>query len=97
MARSSRSRTSGAADSAPASAIDTPSQATRTEYATKTEPISTDFMAPPQGPGAPRRFRLDGAPRGGARLNMAMRALLDPAARTSATRVYSGQSRGWNR
>jgi hypothetical protein len=54
---------------------------------------TTMTMAPPQGPGAPRRFRNEGSRRVDARLNCALRVLLDPGARTRPTRGYSGQSR----
>jgi hypothetical protein len=78
--------------------------ATRGELATgqaglpKAAPATgpTMTMAPPQGPGAPRRFRNDGSPRMEARLNCALRVLLDPGARTRPTRGYSGQSRNGN-
>jgi hypothetical protein len=74
-----------------------PHEFTRTALATKTEPVASGFMSPPQGNGAPRRLRIDGAPRGEVRLNAAMKVLLDPVARGSASRVYSGQARNWSR
>jgi hypothetical protein len=79
-------------------ATDTRTQAmTRTASATRTQPVASLFMVPPQGPGAPRRLRVDGSPRGEVRLNTAMKALLDPVTRMSPSRVYSGQARNWNR
>jgi hypothetical protein len=69
----------------------------RTALATKTEPVAPGYVTPPQGGGAPRRLRIDGAPRGEVRLNAAMKVLLDPVARASPSRVYSGQARTWNR
>jgi hypothetical protein len=54
-------------------------------------------MAPPQGPGAPQQLRHDGSPHSEARLNAAMKILLDPAARALPSKVYSGQARNWTR
>jgi hypothetical protein len=71
--------------------------ASRPEIATYTAPTSSSYVVPPQGPGAPTRLRHDGAPASEERLNTAMKALLDPAARTSSSRVYSGQARNWHR
>jgi hypothetical protein len=68
----------------------------RAAAATGTTTAPTFFMAPPQGPGAPRRFRIEGSPKMGARLNCALRVLLDPVARTRPTRAYSGQKRNGN-
>jgi hypothetical protein len=55
------------------------------------------YLLPPQGPGIPRRPFLTGAPANEQRFNVAMRVLNDPIARISASRVYSGQARSWNR
>jgi len=71
--------------------------ASRSAIATHTAPTSSSYMLPPQGPGAPTRLRYDGAPPSEERLNTAMKALLDPVARTSSSRVYSGQARNWYR
>ncbi len=71
--------------------------ASRPEIATYTAPTSSSYVVPPQGPGAPTRLRYDGAPPSEERLNTAMKALLDPVARTSSSRVYSGQARNWHR
>lgn len=71
--------------------------AARPEIATDTAQASPSYMTPPQGPGAPARLRYDGAPQSEERLNSAMKALLDPVARTSSSRVYSGQARNWHR
>jgi hypothetical protein len=77
--------------------IKRPAGAARPEIATVTTPTSSSYMVPPQGPGAPTQLRHDGAPPSEERLNTAMKALLDPAARTSPSRVYSGQARNWHR
>jgi hypothetical protein len=71
--------------------------AARPEIATNTAQASSSYIIPPQGPGAPTRLRYDGAPPSEERLNTAMKALLDPVARTSSSRVYSGQARNWHR
>jgi hypothetical protein len=71
--------------------------ASRPEIATYTAQTSSTYTIPPQGPGAPTRLRYDGAPASEERLNTAMKALLDPVARTSSSRVYSGQARNWRR
>jgi len=71
--------------------------ASRPEIATYTAQASSTYTIPPQGPGAPTRLRYDGAPASEERLNTAMKALLDPVARTSSSRVYSGQARNWRR
>jgi hypothetical protein len=71
--------------------------ASRPEIATYTTQTPSSYTLPPQGPGAPTRLRYDGAPASEERLNTAMKALLDPAARTSSSRVYSGQARNWHR
>jgi hypothetical protein len=71
--------------------------ATRVEIATKAAAAPPPFMAPPQGAGAPRRFFIEGGPMAATRPNAALKVLLDPIARTSATRVYSGQARNWTR
>jgi len=71
--------------------------AARPEIATNTAQASSSYIIPPQGPGAPTRLRYDGAPPSEERLNTAMKALLDPVARTSSSRVYSGQARHWHR
>jgi hypothetical protein len=76
----------------PAAAAARPAIATRMAADT-----STQYQAPPQGPGASMRMRHDGSPHAEARLNAAMKALLDPAARTLPSRVYSGQARNWGR
>jgi len=68
----------------------------RAAMATGTATVPTYFMAPPQGAGAPRGFRSEGSPMTEARLNCALRVLLDPIARTRSTRGYSGQSRNGN-
>src|SRR5258705_1861937 len=86
----------------PPQAADRPVQlqavdASRPEIATYTAPTSSSYVVPPQGPGAPTRLRYDGAPPSEERLNTAMKALLDPVARTSSSRVYSGQARNWYR
>jgi hypothetical protein len=78
--------------SRPAAAAARPSIAT-----TMSEGTSTQYQAPPQGPGAPARLRHDGSPHSEARLNAAMKVLLDPASRSQASRVYSGQTRNWRR
>jgi hypothetical protein len=71
--------------------------ASRPAIATHTTQTSSSYTLPPQGPGAPTRLRYDGAPASEERLNTAMKALLDPVARTSSSRVYSGQARNWHR
>jgi hypothetical protein len=71
--------------------------ASRPEIATHTTQTSSSYTIPPQGPGAPTRLRYDGGPASEERLNTAMKALLDPVARTSSSRVYSGQARNWRR
>lgn len=76
---------------------DAQARATLAELMTGTPTPSPTSLAPPQGPGAPRRLRIEGAPAGQERLNAAMKVLLDPIARTRASRVYSGQARDWNR
>jgi hypothetical protein len=65
--------------------------------AASTESAVTSFFLPPQGGGAPRRPISTGSPASEARLNVAMRILRDPVARTSFSRVYSGQARNWHR
>lgn len=52
---------------------------------------------PPQGEGVPQRPYLLGAQSGYQRLNVAMRVLSDPVARTSFSHPYSGQARSWRR
>jgi hypothetical protein len=52
---------------------------------------------PPQSEGAPRRLFTIGSPMAEERLNVAVRILRDPVARTSFTKVYSGQARNWRR
>lgn len=52
---------------------------------------------PPQGQGVPQRPYLLGAQPGYQRLNVAMQVLGDPVARTSFSRVYSGQPGDWRR
>ncbi|UPK04546.1 hypothetical protein [Bradyrhizobium sp. 170] len=74
-----------------------PVDASRPEIATYTAQTSSTYTIPPQGPGAPTRLRYDGGPASEERLNTAMKALLDPVARTSSSRVYSGQARNWRR
>jgi hypothetical protein len=54
-------------------------------------------LMPPQGAGAPRRLYSTGSPTGHERLNVAMKVLRDPVARSSFSRVYSGQARSWHR
>ena len=71
--------------------------AARPKIATAINQTSSSYMSPPQGAGAPTRLRHDGAPPSEERLNTAMKVLLDPAARTSSSRVYSGQARNWQR
>lgn len=71
--------------------------AARPKIATAVTKTSSSYMAPPQGAGAPTQLRHDGAPPSEERLNTAMKVLLDPAARTSFSRVYSGQARNWQR
>jgi len=71
--------------------------AARPKIATAVAQTSSSYTAPPQGAGAPTRLRHDGAPPSEQRLNTAMKVLLDPAARTSSSRVYSGQARNWQR
>jgi hypothetical protein len=71
--------------------------AARPAIATVTTKTSPAYVIPPQGPGAPTRLQHDGAPPSEERLNTAMKALLDPAARTRFSRVYSGQARNWQR
>lgn len=55
------------------------------------------FLKPPQGDGIPRRPFATGGPARAERLNVAMKVLRDPVARTSFSRVYSGQARNWSR
>jgi hypothetical protein len=69
----------------------------RTELATEVPKAAPSYLAPPQGPGAPVRLRYDGSPQSVERLNAAMKALLDPTARTRPSRIYSGQARNWGR
>ncbi|MGY3441971.1 MULTISPECIES: hypothetical protein [unclassified Bradyrhizobium] len=70
----------------------------RPKIATTPAPPTTQaYMAPPQGPGAPQQMRHDGSPRSEARLNTAMKILLDPTARALPSKVYSGQARNWTR
>jgi hypothetical protein len=69
----------------------------RTELATTAPKAASSYMAPPQGPDAPTRLRYDGSPQSAARLNVAMKTLLDPEARTRPSKVYSGQARNWSR
>ncbi|WP_143201996.1 hypothetical protein [Bradyrhizobium sp. NAS96.2] len=64
---------------------------------TPAPPTTPAYMAPPQGPGAPQQMRHDGSPHAEARLNTAMKILLDPTARTLSSKVYSGQARNWTR
>ena len=71
--------------------------AARPKIATAVTETSSSYMAPPQGAGAPTQLRHDGAPPSEQRLNTAMKVLLDPAARASSSRVYSGQARNWQR
>ena len=52
---------------------------------------------PPQGRGLTPRPYLVGAPPGREKPNIAMQVLRDPVARTSSSRVYSGQARDWRR
>ena len=52
---------------------------------------------PPQGRGLPPRPYLVGAYPGHQQPNIAMQVLRDPVARTSSSRVYSGQARDWRR
>jgi hypothetical protein len=52
---------------------------------------------PPQGRGLPQRPNIMGAQPGYERLNIAMQVRRDPVARTSFSRVYSGQARDWRR
>jgi hypothetical protein len=108
MAKSSR-KSGGGEAAAPPPAADAPRPAERTvrmqavaasrpEVATVATPTATStYMIPPQGPGAPTRLRIEGSPHSEARLNTAMKVLLDPAARESSSRVYSGQARNWRR
>jgi hypothetical protein len=109
MARSSRRTGAGAGEGAMApqaadgpQAADSPAKtrpvaATRTKLSTQTAKAAPSYMAPPQGGGAPTRLRYDGAPQSVERLNVTMKILLDPAARTRPGRVYSGQARNWSR
>jgi hypothetical protein len=107
MAKSSKKTGGGEATAPPPAADDPPAAdspatmqaaaAARPEIATEANKAASSYMAPPQGPGAPARLRYDGSPHAEARLNTAMKALLDPAARTSWSRVYSGQTRNWGR
>ncbi len=60
-------------------------------------PLPSPFALPPQGEGAPRRPFSTGSPSSEERLNVAVRVLRDPVARTSFSRPYSGQSRSWGR
>ena len=64
---------------------------------TPAPPTTSSYMAPPQGPGAPQQMRHDGSPHSEARLNTAMKILLDPTARAMPSKVYSGQARNWTR
>ena len=52
---------------------------------------------PPQGEGAPMRRTTTGSPATVERLNVAMKVLLDPLARNSRSKNYSGQRRSWGR
>ena len=52
---------------------------------------------PPQGQGLPPRPYLVGAQPDHRQPNIAMQVLRDPVARTSSSRVYSGQARNWRR
>jgi hypothetical protein len=56
-----------------------------------------ESLMPPQHEGAARRLFSTGSPASQQRLNVAMRVLQDPVARSSFTRVYSGQARNWSR
>ncbi|HWB51851.1 MAG TPA: hypothetical protein VG651_22275 [Stellaceae bacterium] len=71
---------------------------TRSPAATGATPAPSSTMAPPpQGPGAARRLRQDGAPAGEMRWSCALRVLLNPVARVHSSRPYSGQSRNGHR
>jgi hypothetical protein len=72
-------------------------RATLAATPTGTAAAGSSFLVPPQGPGGPRRLFGAGGPASQERLNVAMRVLRDPVARASFSRVYSGQSRNWNR
>ena len=50
---------------------------------------------PPQSAGVPMRLFTTGGPPNQERMNVAMRVLLDPIARNSFSRPYSGQRRNW--
>ncbi|VIO72844.1 hypothetical protein CI1B_44920 [Bradyrhizobium ivorense] len=69
----------------------------RPQAATSVPATASLYMAPPQTGGAPQQLRHDGSPHAEARLNTAMRILLDPVARGLASKVYSGQARNWSR
>jgi hypothetical protein len=81
MAKNPRGPRTGAAPDAAQPAADTP----------------LAFQLPPQGAGAPRRPFSTGSPAAIDKLNVAARTLIDPVARMSASRPYSGQARSWRR
>ncbi len=61
------------------------------------KPAQASGRPPPQGQGLPPRPYLVGAHPGHEKPNIAMQVLRDPVARTSFSRVYSGQARAWRR
>ena len=61
------------------------------------KPAQASGRPPPQGRGVTPRPYLVGAPPGREKPNIAMQVLRDPVARTSSSRVYSGQARDWRR
>ncbi len=85
-----RSKKDGAAEAGDAN----PAQASGSAQAS----ASGQAQRPPhQGRGLPPRPYLVGAQPGYQKPNIAMQVLRDPVARTSSSRVYSGQARDWRR
>ncbi len=61
------------------------------------KPAQASGRPPPQGKGVTPRPYLVGAQPDYRQPNIAMQVLRDPVARTSFSRIYSGQARDWRR
>lgn len=86
-----RSKKAGAAKAGAAEAAESaPTPASDSELHHNNRP-------PPQAEGTPQRPAQVGAQPGYQKPNIALQVLRDPVARSSRSRVYSGQARGWRR
>jgi hypothetical protein len=82
----------------PESAATPSSGSPAADHTTESAPATTHYPnPPPQSEGVPMRLFTTGGPTSYERMSVAMKVLLDPVARNSFTRPYSGQARNWNR